>query len=171
MLSSLLGLLPVVHIQNYIKNIMLWKRRAKFNLCNSIIYNSASTSVKNQLCWLLVSIVNFKVQLKRDILGKVGWCHCSVFPGSQTVFQGLLVCLLCQSETTWNVIKMVFAFGLIKEKKKCMWVTAVHKSDAPLWTNPKSKCSLISIENFKIWQRTIRLWRKISVDIACKKIL
>lgn len=52
-----------------------------------------------------------------------------------------------------------------------MWVTAVHKSDAPLRTNPKAKCSLINIENFKIWERNIRLWRKISIDVAWRKVL
>ena len=52
-----------------------------------------------------------------------------------------------------------------------MWVTAVRKCDAPLSTNPKAVCSLKNIENFKIWERNIRLWRKKSVGIACRKVL
>jgi len=43
--------------------------RAKFHFCNSIAYFLASTSAKNQLCGLLVSVVKLKVEMK---LGKVG---------------------------------------------------------------------------------------------------
>lgn len=42
LLSSLLILLPVVHIQNYIRNSMLLKRRAKTHFYNSIICFLAS---------------------------------------------------------------------------------------------------------------------------------
>lgn len=59
-LSFLLILLPIAHVQHCIKNIMLWKRRDKFHLCNFTVYFSASSSAKNELWRLLVSVVKLR---------------------------------------------------------------------------------------------------------------
>lgn len=70
-LSSLLILLPIAHVQHYIKNIMLWKRRDKFHLCNFIVYFSASSSAKKWALEVAGLCSEIKRQFKLDILGKV----------------------------------------------------------------------------------------------------